>query len=421
MTGVQTCALPISFEALDGQGYTVSVRFDANGGVFANTNDVSVVDVFNPDNLPTNAQGQKYAYLLAPDDARRGNPDFTVSREGYFLAGWYRQSQPRVNEQGEALDDFGQLVSVSGKPQGYVYSGRVDFNQPFAFDSAEETVLYAAWIPYFTFEFYADGAETPYATATGIELSLPEWSASTGKLDMKKFPVREDMTFDAAFLDAAMTQAAPAVLTGQWDAETGVTATPVVKVYTTWLEGTWYRIYNAKQLKNNSRLGGNYILCADIDFAGETWAPVLTTGKFTGRIEGNGYKISNVKVEQADATQTFGGIFGALDSSAVISDVVFENVTYKIGIGSRMPAASFGILTGEIADGAVLENVSVSGTLVIGANINRACSYALGLVSGNETDHGVDFSGATVTVEDGLNAEATVEQGSDRVQLGFGQ
>lgn len=408
------------YQALDKQGYTVSVRFDANGGVFANTNDVEVVDVFNPENLPVDAEGNKYTYLLPPDDSKRGNPDFTVSREGYFLAGWYEKCDLRVNEQGEALDDYGELVSVSKREQGHIYSGRVDFSKPWVIDPAEtEVKLYAAWIPYFTFEFYADEGNTPFATATGIELSLPEWSQSTGKLDMKKFPARENMTFDGAFLDAEMTQAAPTLLTGVWDVETGVATTPTVKVYTTWLEGTWYRIYDAKQFKNNSRLNGNYILCADIDFAGEVWAPTLTTGKFTGQILGNGYKISNVSVEQADATQIFGGIFGTLESSVRISDVTFENVTYKVGVGSRMPSASFGILAGEISSEAVLENVSISGELIIGQNINKMCDYAWGLVSGSETDHGVDFSGAVAKAEEGFGGDVTVEEGSDRVYIAY--
>ncbi len=415
-----------TYKTLEEQGYTVSIRFDANGGVFANTNDVYVVDVFDLSTMPTDAEGNKYTYLLPPDDAKRGNPDFSVSNTDHFLAGWYQERTPRVNDAGEALDAYGELVSVSGRAQGYVYSKPWDFSKPLTLDpngiyTAGENymTLYAAWIPTFTFEFYTAESNTPFATVKGIELALPEWSETSGKLDMKKFPTREDMTFDGAFMDKEMTQAAPAVLTGAWDAETGVTTTPTVKVYTAWMDGTWYRVYNAKQLKDNSKLSGNYLLCADIDFEGEVWAPVLTKGKFTGQIVGNGHKISNITVEQADATQTFGGIFGTLEASARISDVTFENVTYKIGIGSRMPAASFGILAGEISSEAVLENVSLSGELIIGVNINKMCDYSLGLVSGNETDHGVDFSGAAVTVEDGFDGGADVEEGSDRIQLGY--
>lgn len=420
-----------TYEKLDAEGYTVSIRFDANGGVFANTQDVSVVDVFNLNTMPTNADGNKYTYLLPPDDAQRGSPNYPASHTGHFLAGWYQERELRVNDAGEPLDEYGELCSVSGREQGYVYGKPWDFSKPLTLDpngdySASENymTLYAAWIPNFTFEFYTRDAQSGdmvlTSTVEGIELALPEWNTATGKIDMKKFPTRENMTFEAAYVDETMTEAAPAVLTGAWDPATGVATTTTVKVYTTWLDGTWYKIYNAKQLKDNSRLNGNYILCADLDFSKEVWAPVLTTGKFTGQILGNGHKISNVKVEQGDATQEIGGIFGALDASAVITDVTFESITYKIGVGSRKPHAYFGLLTGELAEGAVLENVTLTGELIIGKNMISAGNYSVGLVCGNDADHGVDASGITATAEEGAPVTVTVEEGSDRVSLSFG-
>ena len=419
-----------TYEKLDAEGYSVSVRYDANGGVFANTQDVFVVDVFNLNQMPTDAKGNKYTYLLPPDDGQRGNPNFTVSNTGHFLAGWYEERTPRVNDAGDALDEYGQLCSVSGKAQGYIYSKPWDFSKPLTLDpngsyNAGENylTLYAAWIPTFTFEFYVegdDGCMTLAATTEGIELALPEWNTSTGKLDMKKFPALEDKTFESAFLDEAMTEAAPAVLTGEWDPATGVATMTTVKVYTTWLDGTWYKIYNAKQFKDNSRLNGNYILCADLDFAGEVWAPALTTGKFTGQIQGNGHKISNVTVEQADTKQEMGGIFGALAASASITDVTFENITYKIGGGSLKPHSYFGLLTGEMTEGAVLENVTLTGELIVGKNIYAGGNYSVGLVCGNDADHGIDVSGITAVAEDGASATVTVEEGSDRVVISFG-
>ena len=41
------------WDRMDGEGYTVSVRFDANGGLFAGTEKVTVVDVFHPENPRT--------------------------------------------------------------------------------------------------------------------------------------------------------------------------------------------------------------------------------------------------------------------------------------------------------------------------------------------------------------------------------
>lgn len=419
-----------TYAQLDESGYSVSVRFDANGGMFEGANDVFVVDVFNLETLPTNAEGKKYTYLMTPDDERRKTSQFEVSNSGYFLAGWYAVREPRVNEENQPLDAYGELCSVSGKPQGYTYGERWDFSKPLTLDAnktyaAQENclTLYAAWIPEFTFEIYtkdaASGAMTLATSTKAINLNLPAWNETTGKMDMKNFPTIEGKTFDGVYTDEAMTESASGTQTGEWSLETGVATKTTIKLYTTWLDGTWYRISTAKQFKDNSRLNGNYILCADIDFSDLVWAPTLTTGEFTGQIIGNGHKISNVSVEQADFNQAYGGIFGALGATAKITDVIFENITYKIGVGSRIPNASFGLLTGQMQDGTVIENVAVSGELIIGKNIYADGNYAIGLVCGSEMAHGIDFTLIKATSEDESVLGIVIEEGSDRVNLGF--
>lgn len=419
-----------TYAELDKQGYSLSVRFDANGGMFEGANDVFVVDVFNLDKLPENSDGDKYTYLLTPDDAKRKTSKFEVSKNGCFLAGWYAERHPRVDDAGQPLDAYGELCSVSGREQGYTYAKPWDFSSPLVFEgegsyTAGENymTLYAAWVPYYTFEIYAENPKTGkmemVSNTSAITLNLPVWDEDTGKMDMKNFPELEDRTFEAAYIDEAMTETAPEVLTGGFDAATGVAESTTIKLYTTWLEGTWYRVYNAKQFKDNSRLSGNYILCADLDFSGMVWAPALTTGEFTGQIIGNGHKISGISVEQADIAQEYGGIFGKLSATAVLKDVTFENVTYKIGVGSRKPAASFGLLTGDLAADATLENVTISGELVVGKGIFAGGSYSIGLVCGNETQHGIDISNITATSEDEAVVGVMVEEGDDRVSLGF--
>ena len=378
------------YQTLDEKGYTVSVRYDANGGVFAGTNDVFVVDVFN-------SASSKVA-LIAPDDARRKENAFEISRHQYFLAGWYRTRELRVNEQGQALDDFGNLCSVSGNPQGYVYADRWDFqNDRLVIDSSTSTssevntmTLYAAWVPYINYEFYTQNPETQQFEKVGdsylaINLALPKWDENTGRLDMKNYPTRDGMTFEKAYLDEEMTQEITDTLYGNFDEEKGILQhSGTVKVYTTWREGEWFRIYTAKQFFANSKMNGNYIICADLDFSNQVWKPNLTEGEFNGTIIGNGYKFSNIKSIQgasASARQEFGGLFGSIGANAVIKDVVFENVSYQIEAGSRAPEASFGLLAGAIREGATLENVTVSGKLLINAytTLNH---YNIGLVCG---------------------------------------
>lgn len=388
------------YKTLDKEGYTVSIRYDANGGIFAGTNDVFVVDVFNTD--------KSQVALIAPDDARRKENAFEISRHQYFLAGWYQTRELRVNEQGQALDDFGNLCSVSGKPQGYVYADRWDFkNDRLTIDPNTSTTsqnntltLYAAWVPYINYEFYAQNPETMQFEKVGtphlaINLSIPKWNEKTGKLDMNNFPSRVGMTFEKAYLDEGMTQELTDTLYGNFDEEKGILKhSGTVKVYTTWMEGEWFRVYNAKQFFQNSKLNGNYIICADLDFSNQVWKPNFTEGEFNGTIIGNGFKFSNIKSIQgasAGARQEFGGLFGALGANAVIKDVVFENVSYQIEAGTRAPEASFGLLTGAIREGATLENVTVSGKLLINvyATLNQ---YNIGLVCGIGSAEAIDRS-----------------------------
>lgn len=414
------------YENLNKNGFTVSVRFDSNGGVFAGTKDVYIVDVFNADDV-----GGKGVYLLAPEDPLRAEGAFEVSRNGYFLAGWYTERTPRVNEKGEALDDYGVPTARSGREQGYSYGGKWDFEKnTLSIEDAEmlnssnpTLTLYAAWIPYFTYEFYAVNSDNEYTlvdSVSSIDMEIPQWNTDTGKLDNKNFPQRDGFTFDAAFLDAEKSIPVTGKISGASefvDYETGTTSTEKICVYSTWLTGNWYKIYNAKQFYNNSRLDGNYILCADIDFSDEVWSLTLAKGRFTGKIYGNGYKISNVSVIQADNSQLFGGLFGAVDQGAILDNVVFENISYEISAGSRMQGATFGLLAGTISSDAVLTDVSVSGNLVIGKECYPNDGYVIGLLCSTGGYEEIDISkiictaaenADNVSVETEINGTVTV-------------
>ena len=410
------------YTGLDETGYTVSVRFDANGGSFAGSpNEVYIVDVFNPADYRTNGEGKAEIPLLAPDDPIRKDSAFAVSNTGHFLAGWYTERTPRVSDSGEPLDEYGQPTSVSGREQGYVYSGKWDFANDRLTVSAgdskgsadNQVTLYAAWVPYFNFEFYAqnsDGTFSLLETKQLIEIALPEWNTKTGKMDMKDFPARDGMTFEAAYLDEAMQIPAGEAVCGEVDYEHGtVSDDGTIRLYTTWMEGTWFRISTPKQFYDNARLGGSYMIEADLDFTDALWPTVMSTGEFTGTIQGNGHTISGVTVLQGDNSKINGGLFGVLSATARISDLRFENITYRIVAGSRMQAPNYGLLAGTVHEGATLSNVTLTGTIEIGKDCYRPNDYNIGLLCGAGTVEGIDMSGITVTVEDPENNTARVE------------
>lgn len=423
------------YDSLDREGYNISVRFDANGGVFAGTNDVYIVDVYNTEN-GVEKNGEVGFYLLSPEDSRRAEGAFSVSRSGYFLAGWYTERTLRVDEYGNALDEFGVLTSVSGREQGYSYSGRWDFESDLltvdgnAEHSSSTTVatLYAAWVPYFSYDFYSVDAQTGETvfieSVSSIDLDIPQWNETTGKLDLEKFPSRENMTFDAAYLDAELTTELSEKISGTEsfvDYETGTTSTESVNIYTTWLEGTWFKIYTAQQFFNNSRLDGNYMICADLDFEGAVWSPTLVKGKFSGKIYGNGYTISNITATQADNSQIYGGLFGTLESGAVIQDLTLENVTFTIEAGSRMQGAAFGLLAGSVSSDAALENVTVTGCLYISESCYPQADYSIGLLCGSGTSDGVSYTIECMLEEDNTGAISVSVDDDDTVTITFGQ
>ena len=236
------------YDKLADDGYTVKVRFDASGAFVNNTQNVTIVEVFNEDDVVTNSAGKTGIALLVPDDPIRGDGVFKLSKtdgvNNYFQIGWYKERTPLVDESGNPLDVFGVLVSESGREQAYTYSGKWDFDKdvidPASLENGEMT-LYAAWAPYFTYEFYSQNEEGVFekiGAKQKITLEIPTTS-STGKISMKDFPKADGKVFAAAYLDEALTQEISANLDGRTlfvDAEKGIATANVIKVYITWTQ-----------------------------------------------------------------------------------------------------------------------------------------------------------------------------------------
>lgn len=429
LSGCSQWELP--YEGLNSEGYTVSVRFDPCGGAFANTENVQVIDVFSLADAKKDASGNYQLKLITPDDSRRGDRAFSVSKNGCFFAGWYRECSPRTDASGNPLDAYGRPTSESGLEQGYTYSGLWNFESdtlsvPEGNYSSETPflTLYAAWIPYFNFEFYVQnesGSFDLYESKQLIELDIPAWDLSSGKLNMNSFPEIDGKTFEGAYLDEAMTKPITEKLTGDIDYEHGVSATEKICVYTKFAEGDWYRISTAEQFVKNSKLGGCYYIEADLDFTGLNWSAALAGGAFTGKIEGNGHKFSNITFIQADNSKTNGGLFGSLASGASIRGVSFENIKYTLGAGSRMQAPHFGLLCGQLSADAALDSVSVSGSEFIISGDIYPQEYTLGALVGNGDNRGVSLSGITVKLAEGAETKISIatDSASGEITLTF--
>lgn len=389
VVGLTSCE-KTNYQRLDEEGYTVSVRFDVGEGKITGT-DSTIIDVFNPSDYEAKNGKIEIPVLSLDDPKRKKSEDLVITYADHFLAGWYTERS---------------LIDENDPSKGYTYSGKWDFSKDSLvidadgeYTSAINTlVLYAAWVPYYEFEIYAKnetGEDELITTYKTIKLNIPEWEEGEVTLDMKNFPVRDGYTLDSVYSDEAMQNKLTGSVEGEWDELTATSLTPKIKLYTSWILGNRYRIYDAEDVRKNADLGGYYEILADLDFTDVKWPAAFANGKFVGTIDGGGHKITGISVETGSAKKN-NGIFSEIGDGALIKNVSFENVTHVVDTGRIVTDSYYGLLAGNISAGATFKEVSVSGKLLIG----NACqnlkgqgqSYSIGLVCGSDTPSGIDYS-----------------------------
>lgn len=381
------------YQINDQQNYNVSVKYDANGGLFADNTSV-VVDSYNISELNQD-NGNVEIALLPPDDARRGVDAFTATKNGHFLAGWYTERTETTAQDGQT---------------GYAYSGKWDFAADRLKLAASgtytaeepELVLYAAWVPLLEVHFYNRSSGELLSTLTldptvSNEILTPQWSTETGAIQMNGFPELKGYTFQAAYYDEQGSKpiTSTALLhPGQVDYSTGTVSDKTLNVYVDLLEGEWYHIYTAEQFVDNASINGHYIIEADLDFSEETWPTKLMHGNFAGTIQGNGHCFKNVTATQTDNSKVNSGLFGNLTEKAVISDLTLENAVFTIQKGTRVRGASFGLFAGSISDAAQLTNVSINNSVlqIDSKAYFGADDYSIGLICGMGSSDAVHSS-----------------------------
>lgn len=383
------------YEINDGENYSVSVKYDANGGLFTTSTSV-IVDSYNIADLKTNSNGQAEIALISPDNENRNKDAYTAVNNGYFLAGWYA-------ERTESADADGNKV--------YTYAKKWDFEKDVltvdaggTYSSAEPVLtLYAAWVPLFEIEIYSLNTgeyvnSVTFDPSKTSDIMVPQWNEESGTIEMYDFPDYDGYTFNGAYYDEQGSQAVDTeVIThpGVVDYTTGTANNGSMKLYVDWQEGEWYHIYTAEQFVDNASLKGNYVIHADLDFSEEIWPTSLMYGNFTGSIVGNGHSFKNVQLAQTNNSKVNAGLFGNLTDTAQITDLTFDNVTFTIQAGTRVVGTSYGLLAGTISNTAVLTDVKVvNSTLQIDSGCYfGADDYSIGLVCGMGNTGAVDHSG----------------------------
>ncbi|MBO5261905.1 MAG: hypothetical protein J6B45_02550 [Clostridia bacterium] len=424
---VTSCGDNAYYALLDEEGYQVSIQYDANGGEFAKGTTV-IVDTYGLNSLPTK-EGKKIAKLINPNDEIRGaGKVFAVKNPGYQFVGWYEE---RI----ETTDASGEVSYTYSKPWNFE-SDRLELDPNKEYRASEPVkTLYAAWIPQFEYEFYSLDNPTEllkeYKVEVGAELVLPEWDTKSGNIKMHQFPTIKGKTFVGAYTDPeGKNQITEASIkhTGTLDESNVTVKDPVMKIYIDTMDGEWKHIYTVAQLKNMS-LNGNYILQQDLDLGNKTrnWDSSFVSGKFTGKLVGkekeNGepVKIKNLAFYQESGAAIFSiGMFGQIGDGAVIENIAFENVTMDIDVGAPLRSGvSFGLLAGTISENAVIENVTISGTINIDSGCSFAGDYMIGLVCGLGDRHGVDYSKIQCVAVGDKAQDLIIEVTQDTVALDF--
>ena len=238
---------------------------------------------------------------------------------------------------------------------------------------------------------------------------------------MYRYAQKDGCTFNGAYYDANGKLPIFGTVTHTGTIlENGTAEGHSMNVYVDWLEGEWYHIYTAEQLRKNADPTGHYILEADLDFADENWPSIFATGSFSGSIEGNGFTIKNVTFKQTKMDAENTGLFGTLQSGCKMENVIFENITFTVEKGFNR-AANYGLLAGSIYEGATLTGVQIRGSqLLINAGARFASDdYAIGLVCGagkyNVLEN-VDIT-ATIINNDPVKYTITIDEDGNSVLL----
>ena len=371
---------PTPYETNDADGYTVSVRFDANGGIFE-TNTSIINDSYSLDGIEKNSDGMVEIPLLSPDDDARGNDSFDATMKDHFLAGWYAKR----TENADGTYSYSEKWDFE--------NGMLEVDPSKTYSSASPVLtLYAVWAPLFEIRFHNVGTEETaesyvFDPRETKSIKLPEWSKESGMLELYEFPEREGYTLKNVYRDPECTQLvteSELVHPGKLN-EDGTVENNILDLYLDWDEGEWYHIYNAEQFKELASTVGNYVICNDLDFTDVIWPNKFATGSFNGTINGNGFKFSNVSVIQTDANEMNVGIFGKIGADATISDVTFDSPIFTVKGGMRKAGSQYGLLAGNASEEATLSGITlINGVINIDSSANFGTpDYLIGLVCGN--------------------------------------
>lgn len=301
-------------DALEGK---YIVTFEVNGGIL---------------NFGTSSTNSKINFAYHPgtyikDPTTIAN--YSISRNGYDFTGWYTSPECKENEKW----DFEKTLDV------------------------ETLVLYAGWEKSIRHTYdvcFMDGENVKVLGSYKVNAGdkFDDWSRYANK--------REGYTSIGYYQD-------PECLI-PWDdsfTHPGGDTDCSISVYAKYIEGEWVLVDSYDKLKN-AISSSNVYLTGDIDCGG---AELFFSNEFNKVFEGNGYTISNFKIEKSGTIINPAlAMFKSLGQNAVLKNVNFDNVIYEFydiaaSTDKVEVVANVAALAISMKVGAKVENVSINGTL----------------------------------------------------------
>ena len=120
-----SCSNKNVYDGYDDDGYNVTIKYDANGGYFGTTINQGITDTYNISNYEKNANGMVEIMLFPPNSEQRVDGtnkenQYFVTRDGYYLAGWFAKKTEVKDENDEVIGY--EFVSL-GKMTDFIKKG----------------------------------------------------------------------------------------------------------------------------------------------------------------------------------------------------------------------------------------------------------------------------------------------------------
>lgn len=295
------------------------------------------------------------------EDSKTVSGTITMERADYKFLDWYEV----VLENGKPkfIDEKKGIVELDKtKP--------VDFTKRIT--DGEHWIIGADWKEYAKVNavLVCDGTQKSITTAEDVTYNegdvVATYSFSSGNRLLSEAPIKakDDSHTFLAFYSNAECEKEDLITSAVTAQEEDVT------VYVKYLQGSW-NVVKTKleflEIFKNTDTPKNFYLFNDIDCTDVIVNPLTA---YVSKLQGNGYTISNLTVQQTGMTQGATpnvSMFGKIKSGAAIKDVSFTNLTVKF-TGRNASDIFEGIyfVFTELENNALISNVKLQGTMTVG-------------------------------------------------------